>query len=275
MPLLPVDGAELYYEDTDAGVATILFSHGLLWSRRMFDAQVAHLSGRYRCVAYDHRGQGQSRDDGSPYDMERLTEDAAQVIEQLGLAPCVFVGVSMGGFVGLRLAARRPELLRGLVLVESAADREPSANVPKYRAMELITRRIGFRPLLSPIMKIMFSRSFLRDPARAVKRRAMEQSILALDPARTGRALEAVVTRSCVEHLLPLIRVPTLVLHGTEDAAIVEARARRTAALIPGAVWVDMPNAGHTSTVEEPAAVNATLDAFLSSIVDRPAAARP
>ena len=213
MPLLPVDGAELCYEDTDDGVATILFSHGLHWSLRMFDAQVAHLPGRYRCVAYDHRGQGQSRDDGSPYDMERLTEDAAQVIEKLGLAPCVFVGLSMGGFVGLRLAARRPELLRGLVLVESAADREPRANVPKYRAMELITRRIGFRPLLPPIMKIMFSRSFLRDPARAVERRAIEQSILALDPARTGRALEAVVTRSGVEHLLPLIRVPTLVLH--------------------------------------------------------------
>jgi pimeloyl-ACP methyl ester carboxylesterase len=55
---------------------------------RMYDAQVAHLSGRYRCVAYDHRGQGQSRDDGSPYDMERLTEDAAQLIERLGLASC-------------------------------------------------------------------------------------------------------------------------------------------------------------------------------------------
>jgi pimeloyl-ACP methyl ester carboxylesterase len=165
--------------------------------------------------------------------------------------------------------------LRGLVLVESAADREPSANVPKYRAMELITRRIGFRPLLSPIMKIMFSRSFLRDPARAVERRAMERSILALDPPRTGRALEAVVSRSGVEHLLPLIRVPTLVLHGTEDAAIVEAWARRTATLIPGAVWVDVPNAGHTSTVEEPAAVNTALDAFLSSVMERPASARP
>jgi len=110
MPLLPVDGAELHYEDTTGGAPPILFSHGLLWNLRMFDAQVAHLSGRYRCVAYDHRGQGQSRDDGSPYDMERLTEDAAQVIEQLGLAPCVFVGLSMGGFVGLRLAARLPRL---------------------------------------------------------------------------------------------------------------------------------------------------------------------
>jgi pimeloyl-ACP methyl ester carboxylesterase len=78
-----------------------------------------------------------------------------------------------------------------------------------------------------------------------------------------------VVTRRGVEDLLPSIRVPTLVLHGAEDAAIVEARARRSASLIPGALWVDLPRAGHTATVEEPAAVNAALDAFLSSAMGR------
>ncbi len=275
MPLLRVDGAELYFEDTKDGAAPVLFSHGLLWNLRMYDSQVAHLRGRYRCVAYDHRGQGQSRDDGSPYDMERLTEDAAQLIRRLGLGPCIFVGLSMGGFVGLRLAAQRPELVRGLVVIESAADPEPRATIPKYRAMELITRCCGFRVLLSPIMKIMFGGSFLRDPNRAAERRAMEQSILALDPARIRRALEAVVTRSGVEDLLPLIQAPTLVLHGTEDAAIAEARARRTATLIPGAAWKDVPRAGHTSTVEEPAAVNAALDAFLSAVTDRPASPDP
>src|SRR6266536_884543 len=139
MPFLPVNGAELYYEDTEEGAAPILFSHGLLWSLRMYDAQVKHLRGRYRCVAYDHRGQGQSRDDGSPYDMERLTEDAVQLIERLGIAPCFFVGLSMGGFVGLRLAAQRPELLRGLVLIESAADGAPwsgrsSGSIARARA---------------------------------------------------------------------------------------------------------------------------------------------
>jgi 3-oxoadipate enol-lactonase len=267
MPHLSVNGTELYFEDTKDGDVPLLFSHGLLWSLRMYDAQVAHLRGRYRCVAYDHRGQGRSRDDDSSYDMEKLSDDAAQLIERLGIAPCFFVGLSMGGFVGLRLAARRPELLRGLVLIESAADAEPHGL--KYRAMELITRRLGYSILLAPIMKIMFGRSFLRDPARAADRRAMEESILALDPARTKRALEAVVTRRGVEDLLPSIRVPTLVLHGAEDAAIVEARARRSASLIPGALWVDLPRAGHTATVEEPAAVNAALDAFLSSAMGR------
>jgi pimeloyl-ACP methyl ester carboxylesterase len=229
----------------------------------MYDAQVAHLRGRHRCVAYDHRGQARSRDDGSPYDMERLTRDAAALVEQLGLAPCWFVGLSMGGFVGLRLAAERPELLRGVVLLESAADPEPRKNVPKYRAMEAVTRWLGMRVLVRPIMKIMFGDAFLTDRARAAERDAARAWLLALDTARTGRALEAVVTRRGVEDLLPRIRVPTLVLHGTGDRAIVPERARRTAAAIPGASLVEIPRAGHTSTMEEPAAVNAALDAFL------------
>jgi len=275
MPTLAVEGAELYYEDTRDGAVPIVFSHGLLWSLRMYDAQVAHLRARYRCVAYDHRGQGLSRDDGSPYDMERLTDDAAQLIERLGLAPCFFVGLSMGGFVGLRLAAQRPDLLRGLVLIESAADAEPRANVPRYRAMELISRWFGNRLLLRPIMKIMFGTSYLGDPSRAEERRAIEQSLLALDPERTRRALEAVVERRAAVDLLPRIAVPTLVLHGTEDRAISAARARATAERIRGAVWVDVPSAGHTSTIEQPEAVNAALAAFVASAAPGSAQAQP
>jgi pimeloyl-ACP methyl ester carboxylesterase len=269
MPSLALPGTRLHYEDTEDGDVAVVFSHGLLWDRRMYDAQVARLRGRYRCVAYDHRGQGASLDDGAPHDIERLTEDAAQLIERLGVAPCFFVGLSMGGFVGLRLAALRPELLRGLVLIGSAADREPRRNVPKYRAMELVSRWFGYRALLGAIMKIMFGRTFLRDPARADERRRAEEALLALDPARTRRALEAVVGRRGLEDLLPRIAVPTLVLHGAEDAAIARERAHRTAQAIRGAEWVDIPRAGHTATIEEPAAVSAALERFLAATLAR------
>src|SRR5262249_48302064 len=107
MPMLPVPGAELYYEDSGAGVKTIVFSHGLLWSSRMYDAQVTHLRERYRCVAYDHRGQGRSTVGAARFDMETVYQDGVMLIERLGLAPCHFVGLSMGGFVGIRLAAKR------------------------------------------------------------------------------------------------------------------------------------------------------------------------
>src|SRR5262249_12035516 len=93
MPKLRVNGAELYYEDTGPGANPVVFAHGLLWSGRMFDAQVAALRGRHRCVTFDFRGQGQSDVTATGYDMETLTEDAAALIETLGIGPCHFVGL--------------------------------------------------------------------------------------------------------------------------------------------------------------------------------------
>ena len=120
MPKIKVNGVELYYEDTGGiGKEVIVFSHGLLLNCRMFDAQVAALSGRFRCITYDHRGQGQSEATTSGYDMETVYEDAAQLLRALDAVPCHFVGVSMGGFVGIRIAARQPKLLQSLTLIET------------------------------------------------------------------------------------------------------------------------------------------------------------
>ncbi|MCU1280693.1 MAG: Alpha/beta hydrolase fold protein [bacterium] len=264
MATLGVDGVELHYEERGSGPA-VLFSHGLLWSGAMFDAQVAALSSSFRCIAYDHRGQGRSATSPAPYDMERLASDAATLIEKLGATPCHFVGLSMGGFVGIRLAARRPELLRSLTLVESAADGEPRWNVPKYRAMALIMRTFGIRPLVGAVMKIMFGRTFLRDAARAPLRDKMRGELLALDPARVEAALDAVIRRRPILDELSRIATPTQVLHGDEDRAIVMPRAQQMARAIAGARLVVIPRAGHTSSVEEPEAITRALAAFFET----------
>ncbi len=92
MPIIRVNGAALYYEERGTGPETIVFAHGLLWSCRMFDAQVALLKERYRCVAFDFRGQGQSEVTRSGYDMGTLYENAVALIKQLSCAPCHFLG---------------------------------------------------------------------------------------------------------------------------------------------------------------------------------------
>jgi pimeloyl-ACP methyl ester carboxylesterase len=266
VPLVKIEGAELHVEDTGGAGPPIVFSHGLLWSGRMFGAQVEHLRGRYRCIAYDHRGQGRSPESATPYDMDVLAQDAAALIEKLGVGPCHFVGLSMGGFVGMRLAIRRPELLRSLVLVDTAADPEPRRNIPKYRAMAFVTRLFGYRPLVGTVMKIMFARAFLTDPERAAERRQWEQHLMELRVAPTRTALEAVITRRPIEAELGKIGTPTLVVHGAEDTAIVTPRARRMADGIPGARWVTVPRAGHSSTIEEPDAVSRAIGEFLATI---------
>src|SRR5271156_3136985 len=98
MPYILVNGVNLYYEDTGHGRETIVFAHGLLWSGKMFAAQVAHLKDRYRVITYDHRGQGKSEVTESGYDMDSLAEDEAALIKALGAAPCHVAGLSMGGF---------------------------------------------------------------------------------------------------------------------------------------------------------------------------------
>jgi 3-oxoadipate enol-lactonase len=169
----------------------------------------------------------------------------------------------MGGFVGMRIAARRPELLRSLTLIETAADAEPRWNVPKYRAMAFVGRRVGLGPLVPAVMRIMFGRSFLRDPARADERARLRDELRALDMRRVEPALEAVVRRRPILDELARIRTPTLVLHGTEDRAIVPARAERTARAIAGARYVPVPRGGHTVSLEEPEAISRAIAAFV------------
>src|SRR5690242_3966639 len=122
-----VNGTAIYYEDTGQGAPPILFSHGLLWNSELFAPQIAVLKHRFRCVAYDHRGQGKSADGtGRAIGIDTLTDDATSLIESLGLGRVHFCGLSLGGIVGMRLAISRPELIRSIILLSTTADPEPS-----------------------------------------------------------------------------------------------------------------------------------------------------
>lgn len=266
MPRIRANGADLYYEDQGSGPQTIVFAHGLLWSCRMFDRQVDALKERYRCVAFDFRGQGQSEVTRDGYDMDTLAGDAAALIEQLELAPCHFLGLSMGGFIGLRLAARRPELIRSLMILESSADPEPVENVSKYRRFLLVERLLGPKAVAGAVMPIMFGRTFLSDPTRAEERRLWQARGAANHRVGIARATTGVIERVGVYDEIGRITAPTLIIVGDQDVATVPAKAERMHAAIPGSRLVVIPGAGHTSTVEQPEAVNAALAAFLSEV---------
>jgi pimeloyl-ACP methyl ester carboxylesterase len=269
MPTIRVNGATLWYDEHGSGPETIVFAHGLLWDGRMFEAQVAELSARYRCVTYDFRGQGRSEVTADGYDMDTLSDDAAELIERLGCAPCHFVGLSMGGFIGMRLAARRPELIRSLVLMETSADPEPAENVPRYRMLGRVVRvlgRLGMRLVMPRVMHIMFGRTFLEDPARDAERKLWKARGMENRPAGILRALDGVITRRPIYDELGRIARPTLVMVGDEDVATVPAKAERIRGAIPGARLVIIPGAGHTSSVEQPAFVNRVLKEFLARV---------
>ena len=104
-----VNGVSLAFEEHGSGDETVVLSHSYLVDRRQFDAQVAALATRYRVLAFDHRGHGGSGKPSDGYDMDSITRDAEAFIETTNAGPCHFIGLSTGGFVGLRLALRRPD----------------------------------------------------------------------------------------------------------------------------------------------------------------------
>jgi 3-oxoadipate enol-lactonase len=267
MPELQLDGARIHYEDTGGSAPAIVFSHGLLWSTAMYRFQIEAFRKSFRCVAYDHRGQGKSEVTKAGYDMDTLTQDAAQLIEKLGIAPVHFVGLSMGGFVGMRIAARRPELIRSLALIETASDPEPPLNVPKYKLLLLASRIFGVPALTPAVMKVMFARPFLTDPARKELRQSMVQALIDNDWVGTARAIDGVLWRKPIlPDELSKIRCPTIVVSGELDGAVRPARSERTAKQIPGARFLTVPRAGHTSSIEEPDALNSLLGEFWAHI---------
>ena len=263
MPFKQIHEAQIYYEEAGSGPETIVFSHGLLMSGDMFSEQVKALSGRYRCICYDHRGQSRSEVTDSGYDMDSLTEDAAALIRELDCAPCHFAGLSMGGFVGMRLAIRHPDLLKSLVLLETTADPEPEQNKGPYRRLAFVGRWLSFRLVIKPLMKIMFGRSFLEDPAKEETRAKWRNHLLGLNRVGTSRAAHGVIDRNGVYDQLSAINTPTLIIVGKEDVATTPIKSERMRDAIAGAVLKVLPRGGHSSTIEEPEAVTQAIADFL------------
>ncbi len=125
----------------------MVFGHGLLFSGDMFEPQIERLRSSFRCVTIDWRGQGKTPATPDGYDMDTLSLDAAAVIESLDVGPVHYVGLSMGGFVGMRLAARRPDLIRSLTLLDTSAGPEDPEKVKQYRLLASIYRWVGIKPL--------------------------------------------------------------------------------------------------------------------------------
>ena len=266
MPKITINGAELYYEQHGSGEQTLVFAHSMLFNCRMFDAQVAALKDRYRCLLYDFRGQGQSEITADGYDLDSLSEDAAELIETLGNPPVHFLGFSMGGMVGLRLAIRRPELLRSLMLLNTSADPEGSENMRQAKMLRWATRWLGPRMTVGQVMPFFFSEGCLKDPDRQDLVDEWRGHFMANDRVGVSRAVQGVLEREGVAGELDKIQLPTLIISGENDLATTPEKSQRMQAGIAGSLLVQIPRSGHMTPVEEPEAVNAALEAFLGEV---------
>jgi 3-oxoadipate enol-lactonase len=271
VPTATLNRTPYAYVDEGSGPLVVL-GHGLLAGREMFRAQIDALKDRYRCVSLDWPGHGDSGFDPSGWTMWDMGRDAAALVDHLGEERAVFAGLSQGGMAFMRLALERPEMVDGLILMDTSAGPEDRGARPRYEQLTegLLHGDDATRSaLMDTVLTIMFSAAWrAREPEALAREKA---HMLAHDRQGQHRAAWTVFERDDVTDRLGEIAAPTLVLCGTEDVATVPDRSRALAERIPGAelVWID--GAGHHSPVEEPEAVNRALAAFLERVA--PAAA--
>ena len=262
MPYININDCNYYYEVHGNGKETIVFSHGLLWSGFLFKYQVEHFKKKYKVVTYDHRGQGKSEVTEKRYDMDSLYEDTVQLIEKLNLGSVHFAGLSMGGFVAMRLSARRPDLVKSLILMETSA--RPETKTLKYSFLIIIVKIFGVSIVTSEVLKIMFGDSFLNDKSRIIERVEFENE-LKKNKKSIIKAVEGVISRKGIEEELHHIKCPTLIIVGDQDKATIPEEAKFIQKNITDSRLEIIKNAGHTSSLEEPEVINKVIDEFLDN----------
>jgi len=265
MPKIKINRCQYHYEVHGTGSETLVLSHGLLWSGNMFYKQVDYLKDRYKIVTYDHRGQGQSEVTKNGYDMDSLYNDAVGLIESLKLGPVHFGGLSMGGFVAMRLAARRTDLVKSLILMETSALDEP--NKLKYGLLNTMVKLFGVESVVKPVMKIMFGSTFLNDPER-IEEKTQWANELRKNDKTIVRAVSGVIGRKAVDKELKQIKCPTLILVGTEDIATTPEKAEYIHGHIAHSTLKYIDRGGHTGCIEEPVQYNQEIERFLESIIN-------
>jgi 3-oxoadipate enol-lactonase len=255
----------LAYEDYGPGPVVVLL-HGFPLDRTIWGAQLTTLGARYRVIAPDLRGHGETAAPEGIYPIDAMADDVLELLDALQLAePVVLGGLSMGGYVALSLAVRHPERWRGLMLVNtrSGADAPEAA-----RAREELARQVEAAGTAEPAVASMLPKLFCESTrTRRADAIARVREQMSRTPARAvAGALRGMAQRPDRTGDLARIAVPTLVLAGAEDQLIPLDESRRMAEAIPRAQLVVLPEAGHLAPLENPAASNAAMLKFLDAL---------
>jgi 3-oxoadipate enol-lactonase len=264
MPMVNVNGANLYYEDTGGGVKpAILFTHGIFFSSAMFAPQFAYLRENYRCIGVDWRGQGKSEVTLGGYDVDNLARDCMELMSVLGIKKFHWVGLSIGGVIGIRMAAEHPSRILTLITIGAAADCEPYEKLTKYEILFEKILNEGFESIRDAVAPIIFGPEFLAAESKAALKEQWVNIMCSNNREACFRAAAPILRRRDIRYMLPYVKCPTLITTGAFDGANGPTRAQMIHQGIKHAELTIIPRAGHTATIEEPEFVNQLIGDFL------------
>lgn len=250
-------GQLLEFVDHGGDGPAVLLLHSFLMSTDMFAPQVAAFGGEVRLVAMNSRGHAGTPVDGS-FDFWDVARDALALLDHLDIARTAVVGVSQGGFVGLRMALLAPDRIDALAVLGSSAAAEDAQVAANYQAMNDVWAAQGaIDPLLDAFATICLGTTDVGDEWRERWRAYSAEKLDAILTPLVGR-----------DDLLPRlaeISTPTLVLHGTADLAYPVERAAEIVRGVPAAEpLVTVDNGAHFLSFTHPDDVNPHLRAFLA-----------
>jgi len=235
----------------------LVFLHGVGGGHHAWEAQLPYFSGLgYPSHAWDQPGYGHSPI-VEPYDLEQVSASLARLIESLGREPVVLVGHSMGGLIAQETYARHPKLIKALALCfTSPAFADGSSDFTK----QFIAARIG--PLDEGKTMAQIAAKLI--PTMGSNSKLAEQIMAGVPPDTYRKAVKLLTTFDRRKELAS-IKVPTLVVAGSEDKTAPRAVMEKMAQKIPGAEYVLMQGCGHLGPMDQPDAFNDALHFFLKS----------
>lgn len=236
---------------TPTGPQVVLL-HAFPMSGAMWEPQISALKP-YRILIPDLRGFG-----GTPLVAPWLIEHAAADVLESFEGKATIVGLSMGGYVALQIAASAPERVSGLVLCDTRAEPDANENKVKRAAAIDFVRKNGVEPFLGP---------FLKDAISNIKASSFLHGVAAKSsPDAVTAALAALAARPDQVPGLSKIMAPTAILVGSQDKITPLPLSETMRSRIPGAELHLIPDAGHFSNAENPAVFNDRLLAFLKRL---------
>jgi 3-oxoadipate enol-lactonase len=259
---LAVNGFDMNYKiEGPENAPWLTFANSLVTSLEMWDEQARALNDRYRVLRYDMRAHGRSDTPEPPYTIAQLAMDAHGLWGALGVDKSHWVGLSLGGMIGVYLAARYPQKFRSFV----GADFRPDANeayqnvfVERIR----VTREQGMAGMVEPTLARFFSPAFAAaNPATIDRFRAMIRETSADGHIGCCEALRGLAVGAD----LPNIKAPALFIGGELDIGGPPDLMRAMAEKVPGARYVMIEGAGHISNIEKPDRFLAEIEPFLTA----------
>ncbi|MBE0570556.1 MAG: alpha/beta fold hydrolase [Ignavibacteriaceae bacterium] len=241
---------------------TIIFVHGFPFDHTMWQTQIDEFSKDYKCVSYDIRGLGESPAGNGQFTMESFVDDLETILDELKLNRPILCGLSMGGYISLRALERMQEKFSAAILCDTRSEADNNEGKLKRAAGIKRINKEGLAPFAKEFIANCFGEVFKQNKKEGLQK-IIEKSTK-FNPIGVKGCLIAMLSRTDTTISLSKIKLPTLIICGEQDALTPPPVMKDMFHKINKADFVEVPNAGHMTPIENPQMVNSAIRDFLA-----------